>query len=138
MGGAKGRDAEVSQRNRPSFAQGKEAQAKLEEFVENQNSVEHFTEWLDRSSGQIHGQRFAAFFEPESLHEHEKTADVIGVKVGNENAVYGIVAQSAGFVAAVNGFAAIQQNGSPPEPIEESGVVAIGARQAVAGAKAGD
>jgi hypothetical protein len=66
------------------------------------------------------------------LQQHEKAADMVGVEVGEKDCVEKVVAQAAGFVAAVNRLAAINENRSLAEPIKEGGVVAIRAWPAVA------
>ena len=60
------------------------------------------------------------------------------MKVGNENAVHRVIAQAAGFVMAIQRLAAVNQDPRLPEAIEERRVIAVGARQSVAGSEAGD
>jgi hypothetical protein len=137
MGGAERGDADIGDTHRRFWAQWDQAQAELEQFVEDQNGLQHFAQWFDGAPWQIDGQCFAAFFEPESLHEHEEAADMIGVEVGNEHSVNGVVAQAGSFVVAVNGFSAINEDPGSAEAVEKGGVIAVWGGGAVAGAETG-
>src|SRR5436309_3207183 len=83
--GAEGSHADAASRHQAAFSQPQQPQTKLQQFIVDQNGPEHPPKRLDRVARQIYTQILAPLFQPEPLHQHEETADVIGVKMGNKN-----------------------------------------------------
>jgi len=77
------------------------------QFLENKTRLEHLDDRLDAVPRQVDRQILPALFQPEALHQHEKTRDVVRVQVRNEDAVNRVVMQPAGLVAPADGIAAV-------------------------------
>jgi hypothetical protein len=80
----------------------------------------------------MHGQIPRAFFEPKPLHQHEKSADVIAVQMGQQNAIEIIGRNAGGTQTAAHRFAAIDQQRASAEPVNERRVPARIAGPAIA------
>lgn len=60
---------------------------------------------------------------------------MIGVQMGNEDAVNRVVGQAGGFEPAADAVAAIHEQGSLAQAVEERGMIAVGAWPAVTDSK---
>ena len=110
---------------------------KRQEFVEKISRVQQLANRLDPVRGQMNWQILLPLLQPKTLHEHEKSADVIGMEMRNENPVDGVVVQSRGFVTATDRFSAVNQKRRLPKTVKKRGVIAVGAGPAVADAESG-
>ncbi len=90
-----------------------------------------------RVAGQINREWFVALLEPKTLDQHEQPAEMIAVEVGNDNGVDDVVSEAGSFIGGADGFAAIDEDIRAAEGVEVGGMVAVGDRDAVAGAEAG-
>src|SRR6266568_2611383 len=90
----------------------KKSQTEGQDLVEQKKRVQHLPHGFDRVHWEKNRQILSPACQPESLHQHEKPAGMVGMKMRDENAVNDIRTQPGGFATAVNRLAAINEEPS--------------------------
>ena len=80
----------------------------------------------------MHGEVARAFLEPKPLHQHEKSAHVIAVQMGQQNAIEIIGRNAGGAQATAHRLAAIDQQRASAQPVDKCRVPARIAGPAIA------
>jgi hypothetical protein len=119
------RDPHPVEFNRLARFQGLIIQAKAEELFEDARRVEHLSDGLDAIRRQMNRQLLLALLQPQTLHEHEKAANVVAVQMGNENAVNQIVTQPGRFERPSDALTTVQEDRGFAKLIEIRGVKAL-------------
>ena len=112
-----------------------ETELEAEQFLEEVGVPEHLPQWFNRLPRQIDGQRPGPPFQPETLQEHEETSDMVRMSVREDDRVQPVPVKLPRCEGAANRLAAIEQDAGAAEFVKVAGVVAVGARPAVPGAK---